>query len=72
MKNATTNCDYKIKHKTKEDALKAINKYLSQIVMTVDPLAPYYCYKHKCYHVGHSTSREQRKDKWEIMNWWKD
>lgn len=65
-------CDYKIRHRTREDADRAVEEYYEQIVLSVSPVEVYYCTRHDCYHLGHNLTRDQLKDRWKTMNWWKE
>ncbi len=47
-------CTQKIKFKTFVEATKFANTYMNDIVLTFYPMKAFYCFKHKCYHVGHN------------------
>lgn len=67
----SNNCKHKVRHRKEIDARNAIQSYRGRVVSTLSPLEVYWCNRHKCYHVGHRLTDQQRKNKWEIMNWWK-
>jgi len=47
------NCDEKIRYATLESADQAVVEYNERVVLTIDPVNPYRCSKHDCFHIGH-------------------
>ena len=52
-------CHIKNRHETLEDAQKAVTKYYERVVISIDPVEPYKCDVHGCFHIGHQRPPEE-------------
>jgi hypothetical protein len=68
---AKRKCDYKVRFRSKEDAEMALDSYCKAVVLTISPIGIYECQYHKCWHLGHSKTLEERRQLHMSMNWWK-
>ncbi len=64
MKNKKKNhiqkgCDTKDRDETLEDAQKAVTRYYERVVISIDPVEPYKCDIHGCFHIGHQRPLEE-------------
>ena len=66
-----TPCDLKQKFDTKEEANLERISYMKRVVLLLSPMGVYKCEEHKCYHIGHSKTDDQRRAFWQVMNWWR-
>jgi hypothetical protein len=53
-RHAVNRCDEKIQYLTADAAERAVDRYYERVVLSVDPVEPYKCRAHGCYHIGHT------------------
>lgn len=65
-------CDHKVRFKTTQEALDAIESYYSRVVLSLERMSPYWCKVHKCVHIGHGKSDKEVRWHQNNRKWWKE
>lgn len=47
-------CKEKRRFKKLCEAMRAADRYMEEKVLVLNPMVPYRCYKHSCFHIGHN------------------
>jgi hypothetical protein len=47
-------CKEKLKFKRFCAAVRAADSYMEEKALVLDPMVPYRCHKHNCFHIGHN------------------
>ena len=58
--DSLSSCDGKHRYAKQVEAQKQADELNSQAVLRLSESVPYYCGKHRGYHIGHSRSLEER------------
>ncbi len=48
-------CDTKMRFTSMAEARYAADSYMARVALTFDPMVPYRCMEHSCWHIGHDT-----------------
>ena len=46
-------CKEKRRFKKLCEAIRAADRYMEEKALVLNPMVPYRCYKHNCFHIGH-------------------